>query len=139
MQNSRVTLKIAKQTDTQLRKVKRLKELYKSVDYCIENFLEAGTAEKLAESDAHDFEEFAPSVILKLHCMDVKDLRKAYKENEKDIDRVLNSYASRYTTKSNRAIYQLMVIALRSELQNILYNLKYENLIKQWMMLKRNQ
>ena len=60
--------------------------------------------------------------------MDVKSLRKAYKENEKDIDKVLKSYASRYTTKSNRAIYQLMVIALRSELQNVLYNLKYEKL-----------
>ena len=37
-------------------------------------------------------------------------------------------YAARYTTKSNQAIYKLMVIALRSELQNILANLKYEKL-----------
>ena len=37
-------------------------------------------------------------------------------------------YSTRYTTKANQAIYKLMVIALRSELQNILYNLKYEKL-----------
>ena len=60
--------------------------------------------------------------------MDAKDLRKAYKENEKQIDTLLNQYSARYTTKANKSIYNLMVIALRAELQNILYNLKYEKL-----------
>ena len=60
--------------------------------------------------------------------MDVKDLRKAYRQNDKQIDSVLQKYSTRYTTKANQAIYKLMVIALRSELQNILYNLKYEKL-----------
>ena len=60
--------------------------------------------------------------------MDVKDLRKAYRQNDKQIDSVLQKYSARYTTKANQAIYKLMVIALRSELQNILYNLKYEQL-----------
>lgn len=60
--------------------------------------------------------------------MDVKDLRKAYRDNEKLILKLLEQYSSRYTTKANKTIYDLMVIALRSELQNILYNLKYEKL-----------
>lgn len=60
--------------------------------------------------------------------MDVKELRKAYKENEKQIQRLLELYENRYTTKANKTIYSLMVIALQSELQNILYNLKYEKL-----------
>lgn len=60
--------------------------------------------------------------------MDVKDLRKAFKDNDKAINQVLSAYDKRYTTKANRSIYQLMVIALRAELQNILYNLKYEKL-----------
>lgn len=62
--------------------------------------------------------------------MDAKELRKAYKENEKQIDKLLSLYESRYTTKANKSIYSLMVIALRAELQNILYNLKYEKLDK---------
>ena len=62
--------------------------------------------------------------------MDVKDLRKAYRANDKQINSVLEKYAARYTTKANQAIYKLMVIALRAELQNILYNLKYEKLDK---------
>lgn len=60
--------------------------------------------------------------------MDIKELQKAYRENDKAINKVLDAYSVRYTTKSNQAIYQLMVIALRAELQNILYNLRYEKL-----------
>lgn len=60
--------------------------------------------------------------------MDVKSLRKVYRDNEKQIQKVLEQYEGRYTTKANQTIYSLMVIALRAELQNILYNLKYEKL-----------
>lgn len=123
--------KLTKQITTQERKLSREKELYQSVSYAIDNF----TTTPLQYSDCKlstiDFEEldlFAPSIILKLHCMDVKSLRKAYKETEKQIDTVLEQYAARYTTKANRSICQLMVIALRAELQNILYELKYEKL-----------
>lgn len=69
-------------------------------------------------------------MILKLHCMDVKDLRKAYRQNDKQLTELLDKYSSRYTTKANQAIYKLMVIALRAELQNILYNLKFDKLDK---------
>lgn len=55
-------------------------------------------------------------------------MRKAYRLNDKQIDSILQKYSARYTTKANQAIYKLMVIALRAELQNILYNLKYEKL-----------
>lgn len=60
--------------------------------------------------------------------MDVKDLKKAYRENQKQIEKLLDQYSSRYTTKANKSIYSLMVIALQAELQNILCNLKYERL-----------
>lgn len=123
--------KLDKSVGTQERKLARCKELYKSVDYAIDNFLNA-TPEydscRLSRRDFEDLELIAPSVILKLHCMDVKSLRKAYKDNEKQIDKLLAQYSSRYTTKANKSIYDLMVIALRAELQNILYNLKYEKL-----------
>lgn len=60
--------------------------------------------------------------------MDYKDLNKAFKANEKIISELLEKYANRYNTKTNQAIYQLMVIALRSELQNVLYTLNYKKL-----------
>lgn len=123
--------KTEKKLKTAKNKLDRTKELSKSVDYSISNFFEYSPdlAElKLYKSEFDELEELSPSVILKLHYMDVKSLRKAFKDNDKQIEKVLSQYRSRYTTKANKAIYDLMVIALRAELQNILYNLKYEKL-----------
>ena len=125
--------KLSKSVATQERKLSRCKELYKSVDCAIDNFFESDAAYancKLSRKDFDELELIAPSVILKLHCMDVKSLRQAYRDNEKQISKLLDQYSSRYTTKANKSIYDLMVIALRAELQNILYNLKYEKLDK---------
>lgn len=100
--------------------------MYKNIDHAINNFFESDVEYsncRISTRDFEDLELISPSIILKLHCMDVKDLRKAYKENEKQINSILDKYSARYTTKANKSIYNLMVIALRAELQNILYNL----------------
>ena len=125
--------KLTKSVSTQERKISRCKELYKSVEYALDNFFTSDVGYdncKLSKKDLDDLELISPSVILKLHCMDVKSLRQAYQDNEKQISKLLDQYSSRYTTKANKSIYDLMVIALRAELQNILYNLKYEKLEK---------
>lgn len=123
--------KLSKQVKTHTRKIDRSKELYNSIVYSIDHFLTSDIEYKnckLPEKDYNDVELISPSVMLKLHCMDVKDLKKAYRENQKQIEKLLDQYSSRYTTKANKSIYSLMVIALQAELQNILYNLKYEKL-----------
>lgn len=123
--------KLTKQVSSQERKLQRSKELYQSVSYAIDNFTNTPILYSECKLNTVDFEELdliAPSIALKLHCMDVKSLRKAYKETEKQINTILEQYSTRYTTKANRSIYQLMVIALRAELQNILYELKYDKL-----------
>ena len=125
--------KVSKSLKTQTNKLNRSKELVKAINYALEsyfNYEPDQSSIKLPENDLSSLEEISPSIILKLHCMDVKDLRKAYRANDKQINSVLEKYAARYTTKANQAIYKLMVIALRAELQNILYNLKYEKLDK---------
>lgn len=73
-------------------------------------------------------EVLEPTVELRLHYMDSKELRKSFADNKKSIREVLERYKGRYTLKSNETIYQLMVIALEAELQNILYNLKFSTL-----------
>ena len=123
--------RLSKQNKTASNKLSKLKELYKSVEYAVTNFFETDPELehcKLPPSDVSEYDSLSPSVMLKLHLMDVKSLRKAYRDNDKQIESLLSKYSARYTTKSNKAIYQLMVIALRAELQNILYNLKYEKL-----------
>ncbi len=123
--------KSEKKLKTSTNKIAKSKEIYKSIEYSINNFFEYNpelSTLKLSETDLNALDELSPSVILKLHYMDVKSLRKAFRDNDKQIEKVLAQYQSRYTTKANRTIYELMVIALRAELQNILYNLKFEKL-----------
>ncbi len=125
--------KLEKSVSSQQRKLSRCKELYKSVDHAINNFFDLDIPYyncKIPDKDFDDLDLIAPSVTLKLHCMDIKSLRKSYRENEKQITDLLSQYSARYTTKANKSIYNLMVIALRAEIQNILYNLKYEKLDK---------
>ena len=123
--------KLIKSTKTQTNKLARSKELVKAIDYALEGYFNYEPSQdsfKFEPAQLADLEELSPTIMIKLHCMDVKDLRKAYRANDKQISELLDKYAARYTTKANKAIYNLMVIALRAELQNILYNLKYEKL-----------
>ena len=124
-------VKLNKNVKTQTNKLNKSKELVKAINYTFDKYLNYEPSQstlRFPENQLSELEEISPSVILKLHCMDIKDLRKAYRLNDKQIDSILQKYSARYTTKDNQAIYKLMVIALRAELQNILYNLKYEKL-----------
>ena len=62
--------------------------------------------------------------------MSIRELRKRYKQKQSEIQKVFKRYEDRYTTKSNIAIYKLMVIAMEAELQNILSTLSYGKLDK---------
>ncbi len=123
--------KLEKKQTTAQNKLNKLVEIYKSMSYATDLYYNTDKFSEdfeLNESTLQAVEELSPSVILKLHSMDIKDLQKAFRKNDKEIQSVLSAYIGRYTTKSNRCIYQLMVIALRSELQNILTDLKFEKL-----------
>lgn len=111
-------------------KTAKLRSAYKSIEYAIEKYsrMSANDLFSIAPDLQQIEESLYPTVNLPLHCLDVKDLRKRYKDNEKLIDDALVKYQDRYTTKANAAIYQLMVIALRSELQNILRDINYGKL-----------
>lgn len=111
-------------------RLSKIKELYKSVDYAFKNFPQSNGYALINPNDDALLDELCPSVTLKLHHMDVKSLSKAYRDNEKLIEKLLAQYASRYTTKANKSIYQLMVIALKAELQNVLFDLKYGKIEK---------
>ena len=115
-------------------KLKKIKPLYLSIKYIIDKYSELDIFNqnideiKLKPEDEELLDTLSPTVTLKIHSMDVKELRKELKLNQKAINDVLIKYESRYTTKANLAIYRLMVIALKAELQNVLYNLKFDKL-----------
>ena len=99
-------------------------EKYREMDFSSVEVLKIEKA--IAEINIENLME--PTVEIKLHNTDLKDLRKQYRQISRDIDSTLTAYEKRYTTKGNLAIYRLMVVALRSELQNVLYTMRFGKL-----------
>ena len=123
--------KNSKAIASQIKKIDKIKDLYKAIDYSLNKYAvsEFPTKEILLSDEQEELiNEISPNIILKLHYMNAKDLNKAYRENDKKINNILAQYETRYTSKTNQTIYKLMVLALRAELQNTLYNLKYQKL-----------
>lgn len=115
------------------KKLHKIQTTYKAMRYAIDNYFNADVFNKdVIDKDLSEGtdELLAPTVELKLHYMDVKQLRKLYNQNHKIIQDTLDKYKVRYTTKANMAIYKLMVIALEAELQNVLYNINFGKLEK---------
>lgn len=125
--------RLEKKQNNRIKKIQKLDSIQKSINGCLKKYFEFSHEPydrtiTLPAELINDINTYAPSVILKLHNMDYKELNTAFKANEKIITELLEKYANRYTTKTNQAIYQLMIIALRSELQNVLYTLNYKKL-----------
>lgn len=122
-----------KKVSSRQEKIDHLMSIQKSVNHAIKAYFKESDLEGehelvLPANLIREINTLAPSITLKLHCMDYKDLRRAFRANDKIINETLARYESRYTTKTNRAIYQLMVLGLRAELQNVLYTLTYSKL-----------
>lgn len=122
-----------KKVSSRQEKIDHLMSIQKSVNHAIKAYFKESDLERehelvLPANLIREINTLAPSITLKLHCMDYKDLRRAFRANDKIINETLARYESRYTTKTNRAIYQLMVLGLRAELQNVLYTLTYSKL-----------
>lgn len=107
-------------------KIKELRNYSKDIQTAIKMYHEYDNEKAIDDILLQHYSDLEPTVELKLNCFNMKELRKKYKDNEKLIGILLDQYKSRYTTKANQAIYQLMVIGLKAELQNTLLNLKYE-------------
>lgn len=120
--------KLQKQLATVTRKVQRARELVKSIQHASELY-DSGSHPEQVQHLCEETEAFlTPTVQLDPQCLDMRELRKRYRQNEKAIQECLDRYKSRYTTKANIAIYRLMCIAMSAELQNILISLHYGKL-----------
>ncbi len=119
-----------KKVKTQTIKLASIKALHKAIKSSIDRYDLNNIAGELSltEKQLDQIDAILPNTKLPLRSDDIKDLRAQNKENEKRIDETLARYEKRYTTKANRAIYQLMVLALRAELQNILHSIKFSQL-----------
>lgn len=129
--------KIRESLDPIQKKLLKMRPFYKAIENSIvrnknqNNYTEYNEKDLLENIKiAEEILELSPTIKIKLNCMDTRELKKLFNKNEQTIKTLLEQYKSRYTTKANSSIYSLMVIALESELQNVLYNLKYAKLDK---------
>jgi hypothetical protein len=114
-------------------KLLKIKTQFKGLQYSVKRYYDQEELSKeiFSEPENDEIDELLSATVkLKLHLMDIRELKKRYSLNNKIIRELLAKYQSRYTTKANMTIYRLMVIALESELQNILFNLNYAKLDK---------
>ncbi len=123
---------LQKKIENQKNKFQKNRDLYKAMESAIQTYYTASLEDTgfrpLSASDMQYMDSFAPTVLLALNCMNYQDLRKKFLNNQKQISELLEEFKERYTTKSNRSLYQVMVIALSAELQNILVKLKFGKL-----------
>lgn len=123
--------KLEKSIKSNNTKLLKLNTEYNGIKNLITHFPHAINLEKLSKNlvalvNNYDEESIMKSLVeLDYHAMNSKELRKKINNVKKEIANLLDRYKDRYTTKANKTIYQLMVIGLQAELQNILYTLTY--------------
>ena len=92
-----------------------------------ESYILSAEDERLID---HADDLLSTTVELRLHYMDVRQLKTLFNQNKKIINDTLTKYQSRYTTKALASLYKLMVLALEAELQNVLFELRFGKLDK---------
>lgn len=103
--------------------LKEFKKKFENTDiYSIED--------QISEAASHIDENGILDTIIKLplHSDNSRELRKLSNAVRKEINNLLDNYKQRYTTKGNKAIYQLMIIGLQAEMQLLLFKLTYQKL-----------
>ncbi|WP_053218571.1 hypothetical protein [Virgibacillus senegalensis] len=124
-------LKEIKKYRTQARKYKSevvgLKNFNERFPFTI-NFEEVENQIEQLEEELSDDSLIGTVMTLHLHSDNSKELRKLSTATNKEIKKVLSKFEDRYSTKSNKTIYNLMIIALQAEIQILLFQLKYNNL-----------
>lgn len=129
-------LELEKKHDAESKKYLRLRAAYSSIQYAVKNYYILDNGVPIEYSTEELDSLLSPTVELHFHSQDLRELRKKANEVRKQIMTVQKTYESRYTTKTAKAMYQFMTLALGAELQNILYNLRYDKLDKNLLLLK---
>lgn len=119
---------LEKKMKTAENRIAKSKAVFQSMKYAMDSFMDPNFDRKdMLQMFKVDLVEIIGEEP-ELKCLTMKTLRSMYRQNEKKILEVTESYRSHYTTKANAAIYQLMVMALNAELNLILTSLSYGKL-----------
>lgn len=117
-----------KQIIEKQRKLTRIKEMYQGIEAAVQSYRSNSPeydTHRLDDKSLEVCEKLAPSIRLTISCMDDKALHEAYIAKEKIITDLFRQYTNEFSTVSDKAIYELVVLYVKSEIQNILYGIKY--------------
>lgn len=130
-----------KQTETKLDKASAYFEDCERQVYCMANLYKAMRAaiSQYSKTEYPDDLEVTPeemeeirlteeSVGLKMHSYKMEDLHTMHEANNKLIEQLLTRYESRLIVPTDRVVFQLMTLGIRSELQQIINEMEYGEL-----------
>lgn len=112
------------------RQVYCMANLYKAMRAAITRYSTSEVPEDI-EITPEELEELRlteESVGLKMHSYKMEDLRKMHEANNKLLEQLLARYETRLVVPADRAIFQLMTLGLRAELQQIINEMTYGEL-----------
>lgn len=110
------------------KKIDKHESLFRSIIYASQLFDSPKFNGQIHLPDGFDLSEVFQSSADDLMCMQIKELRSLFRANQREVQKLVSAYQSRYTTKTNATIYQLMVLALEAEMRNILHGLNFGKL-----------
>ncbi len=119
-----------KQIITKQRKLTRIKEIYHGIEASIQSYRTLPPEyenHELDEKFMEECEKLAPTFLLAIPCMNNKELHEAYLSKEKIITDLFRQYTSEFSDAYDKALYELIVLYVRAEIQNILYGIKYNS------------
>lgn len=109
-----------------IRKNEKLKPLARSIQTAYSEWIAGDSAAAAQRIESLNLEDLLPEP--DLNCLTMKTLKARYKALRKQIVELCNAHEKRYTTKTNAALYKLMVLAMEAELENVLYKLQFGRL-----------
>lgn len=118
---------IQRNLDSVIRRTEKIKSLAKSIKSAYDEWIVTDSPSAVVKQiEGMGLDELLPDP--ELNCLSMKALRSRYTNLRKQVLKLCEDYEKRYTTKTNAALYKLMVLALQAELENILYKLQFGKL-----------
>lgn len=112
------------------RQVYCMANLYKAMRAAITKYSSTGFPDDL-DITPEEMEEIRlteESVGLKMHSYKMEDLHKMHEANNKLLEQLLTRYETRLIVPADRVVFQLMMLGIRAELQQIINEMEYGEL-----------
>lgn len=114
------------------RQVYCVSSLYQSLRAAAGKYLETedGNDIEISPEAVEQLKQLQKSVRVKMFSYEMEDLKVMHEANNRLIEQLLQRYEERFTRPNDRVVFQLMTLAMRSELQLLIHDMEYIGLDK---------